>query len=477
MRFEQQVLALGLLAGLPGTAAALGLLWTGPYGAALQWTATAVLAAAWIGLAGLLVRRIRFPLNTVSNLLSGLREGDFSIRARGGREGDALGEVILEVNALVSLLREQRLGALEATALLRTVMAEIDVAILAFDQEERLRLVNRAGERLLGRPAERLLGLGAGKIGVQDLLQGDSHRNVSRSFPGGMGRWAIRRSGFRQGGLPHQMVAIADLSRTLREEERQAWQRLVRVLGHELNNSLAPIRSMANSLGKLLAAAPRPEDWESDMRDGLAMISSRAEALSRFMEAYSRLARLPPPRKGPVHVGACVRRAAELETRLPVAVDPGPDLTVPADCDQLDQLLINLVRNAADAALEAQESTSSQPEVRMGWARHGATLDLWVRDNGPGLESTANLFVPFFTTKPNGSGIGLALCRQIAEAHDGSLTLANRPDPPGCTAHVRLPLIESTAFVVGGDGGGDVDKAHAPPTPDSTSGPQLDKSS
>ena len=439
LRFEHRILALALLTGLPGTAYALWRVWSGTDGLIHSWGFTVALVAAWVGLAAVLVRHVRYPLKTVSNLLGGLREGDFSIHARGGRQGDALGEVILEVNELVTLLREQRLGALEATAMLRTVVAEIDVAILSFDQERILRLVNRAGERLLGRPQERLLGLGAAEAGVADLLEGDAQRTVSRGFPGGMGRWAIRRSTFRRQGLPHHLLVITDLSRTLREQERQAWQRLVRVLGHELNNSLTPIRSLAGSLEKLLAAVPRADDWEKDMREGLSVIGARAEALSRFMEAYSRLARLPRPRKQRVDVAGWVHRVTELESRLPVTVEPGPDLAVLADGDQLDQLLINLLRNAVDAALEAKEERATHPEVRLGWRSDGVDMEVWIQDNGPGLAGSANLFVPFHTTKPNGSGIGLALGRQIAEAHDGSLSLENRTDSSGCTARIRLP--------------------------------------
>jgi nitrogen fixation/metabolism regulation signal transduction histidine kinase len=341
---------------------------------------------------------------------------------------------MLEVNALGGTLREERLGALEATNLLRTAIAEINVAIFAFDGQQRLRLVNRAGERLLAQPAEQLLGRSAEELGLAECLQGEAARTLQMSFPGGLGRWGVRRSTFWERGLPHQLLVLSDLSRALREEERQAWQRLVRVLGHELNNSLAPIKSIAGSLESLLLRKPRPADLYEDMRRGLAVIAARAEALSRFMEAYARLARLPQPRLQPVEVAALMRRVAGLETRRGVTLVPGPDLTIQADGDQLEQLLINLVRNAVDAVLETGGG------VKVGWRRNGTYLEVWVEDEGPGLSNTANLFVPFFTTKPGGSGIGLVLSRQIAEAHGGSLTLENRQTGPGCEARLRLPL-------------------------------------
>jgi signal transduction histidine kinase len=254
------------------------------------------------------------------------------------------------------------------------------------------------------------------------------------SFPGAAGRWELRRSTFREGGLSHQLLVLSDLSRVLRQEEREAWQRLIRVLGHELNNSLTPIKSVAESLNHLAKRKEKPADWQEDLRRGLALIGTRAESLSRFLGGYTQLARLPPPRFASVEVGAWVRRVVSLETRLAVRVNPGPEIRIRADGDQLEQLLINLVRNAVDAALE------TGGEVRLGWTKNGTLLDVRVEDDGPGLSNTANLFVPFFTTKAGGSGIGLALSRQIAEAHGGSLTLENRRSGHGCEARLRLPL-------------------------------------
>jgi PAS domain S-box-containing protein len=313
-------------------------------------------------------------------------------------------------------------------------MEEIDVAVFTFDEEHRLRLVNRGGERLLGQPSERLLGRDARELALEEMLAGDADRTIDVSFPGGSGRWQLRRNTFRQGGRPHQLVVLSDLSKALRDEERLAWQRLIRVLGHEINNSLAPIKSIAGSLQMLAASARRDADWEDDLRQGLSVIASRSESLSRFMASYALLARLPSPNRAAVNVGDWVRRVAKLETRLRVAIEPGAPAVIQADGDQLDQLLINLVRNAADASLETDGS------VVVGWSRNGTLLDVWVRDEGLGLADTANLFVPFFTTKPQGSGIGLALSRQIAEAHGGTLTLENRRDGRGCEARLRIPL-------------------------------------
>lgn len=432
--FEGRIFIMVLAAGLPGSLVALVLLWTGDYTPKVQWTLTVIVLGVWLALSFSLRARTVFHLQTLSNLLSALREGDYSIRARGTQEGDAFNEVVVEVNALGETLREQRLGALEATTLLRKVMEEIEVAVFTFDGGHRLRLVNRAGERLLARPLEWLLGKGAGALGLEECLLGEPAQTRDIQFPGGGGRWGIRRGTFRQHGLPHHLVMLTDLSQPLREEERQAWQRLIRVMGHELNNSLTPIRSIAQSLESLLGQEVLPDDWRQDMGQGLRIISARTESLNRFMTAYAGLAKLPPPTLGPVSVGAWVRRVAGLETRTKVTVQDGPDLTLQADGDQLEQLLINLVRNAVDASLETGGGVS------LDWKKNGRYVEVLVDDEGPGLPNTKNLFVPFFTTKPGGSGIGLVLCRQIAEAHNGTLTLENHPEAPGCQARLRLPL-------------------------------------
>jgi two-component system, NtrC family, nitrogen regulation sensor histidine kinase NtrY len=432
--YERRVFRLALVGGLPAVVATIALLIHGHYSGKVQWTIGLVIIVTWLIVAALLRERVVRPLQTLSNLLGALREGDYSIRARGADRDDALGLAFLEANVLGETLRSQRLGAMEASTLLRTVMAEIDVAVYAFDDQQRLRLVNRAGARVLDQGSERLLGRTAEQLGLIDTLRGETPRAMDMTLPGARGRWEVRRSTFRQDGRPHTLLVLADLSKTLREEELKAWQRLVRVLSHEINNSLAPIKSLAASLQAILDRQPRPADANEDLRRGLNVIAGRAEALVRFMSSYARLARLPTPQRAPLDVAAWVRRVAALETRLPVQVAGGPPVAINADGDQLDQLLINLVRNAVDASLQ------THGRVTLGWARRNGMLEVRVEDEGPGIESGANLFVPFFTTKPEGSGIGLVLSRQIAEAHGGTVTVENRGDTPGCVASVRLPI-------------------------------------
>ena len=432
---DRRVFALALLVGLPGVAAAVLLLWMGAFAPRVQWTATGVLLVGWIGMSVALREQVERPLGTLANMLAALREGDFSIRARVTEGSDALSLAYQEVNALEGILRNQRLGAVEATETLRKVLEEIDVAVFAFDPEGTLRLANRAGERLLGQPADRLVGRTARELRLEEALGGIAPRTLEVTLPGGAGRWELRRSVVRQEGYPLQLIALSDLSRALREEERAAWKRIIRVLSHEINNSLAPIKSISGSLRSMLGREKLAGELGDDVERGLSVIAGRAEALGRFMASYATLARLPPPEPVEVRISSLVRRVADLETRLAVDVLGGQDLTLRADPDQLEQALINLVRNAVDATLE-----SGGAGVSIRWITRSGKLHLLVEDRGPGLADTGNLFVPFYTTKPGGSGIGLVLSRQIAEGHGGTLELENRSDGTGARARLVLPL-------------------------------------
>jgi len=434
LSYSRKIFLLILATGTPGLLAAFWFIWYTDWTVSTRLLVLCLLTGAAAGLASAAYESVVHPLRTLSSVVAALREGDFSIEARGARPDDPLGQVMEELNGLSENLREQRLNAIETSTLLRKVMEEINVAVFTFNDHQQLRLTNRAGERLLAQPMERLQGLKADELGLSECLKGESIRVQEMTFPSGTGRWGIRYSQFRQGGLPHSLLLVADLSLALREEERLAWQRLLRVLGHELNNSLAPIKSLSGSLATIFSKDPLPNDWKEDTQRGLQIIASRTAALSRFTEAYSRLARLPLPRMHPVSIGEAIHRIVELETRVPITVEPGPDFIIQADGDQLEQILINLIRNAADAALE------THGQVRVRWLRHSNRIEIQVEDEGIGLSNTSNLFVPFFTTKPGGSGIGLVISRQIAEAHQGNLTLENRKECSGCVARLYLPL-------------------------------------
>ena len=426
------MLLLAVLAGLPAAIALLALTWGRPYTFEVRWTLTTLVIAVWFGAAALARQMVTRTLYLSANLLGALREGDYSIRGIGAVPGSAVDLVMSEINALGDTLQRQRTEAVESTALLQSVMAAIDVAVFAFDTDEHLVLVNAAGERLLGARAATLLGSSAQQLRLSAYLTGEPERLIDRPFGPESGRLQLRRATFRRDGRPHHLLVFSDLSRALREEEQQAWQRIVRVLSHEINNSLTPIKSIAHSIRRMLGRAPDLPRAEQ-IHEGLTLIETRAGGLGRFLRSYAQLARLPKPQHRTFGLMETAKRVAELEERRAVTIRAASDLRVTADADQLEQLLINLVRNAVDATME------SGGHVWIDWQSADNTVQIVVEDEGPGLPDTTNLFVPFFTTKPSGSGIGLALSRQIAEAHGGSLTLENRTGARGCRAVLRLP--------------------------------------
>lgn len=373
-------------------------------------------------------RRAIRPLQTASNIVAAIRSGDTAQRSVFADPYDAFGNVLFEINALAEMLRAQRLHGAETDALLAKIVATTDIGIFTFDRADRLKLVNPAGARLLGAPPDALLGQIVPQLHA-DRIE-DFTEIVTREFPARSGRFELRQRRFREGGLDHRMVSITDLSHALREEERLAWHRLIRVLGHEVNNSLTPMKSVAATLRELVVRDPTPPDLDTELDHGLRLIGERADALGRFTLAYTSMARLPAPRKRETDLVRVLRRAAALEQSSTIRLDLPPQLPAMIDPDQVEQVLINLLRNAADACVETGGGIL---------VRADESIVVQIVDEGSGLAAVENLFVPFFTTKPQGCGIGLFVARQIAEAHGGSVTLANRNDRTGCVATLRLP--------------------------------------
>ena len=430
---EQAVVGLTLLGGLPAALALAWIVWGQNYSFEVRWTLAAVVLVVWASCAMAAYQMVTRVLYLAANLLGALHEGDYSIRGTGAKPGSAADLVMKEINSLGDTLQRQRSEAVESTALLTSVMGAIDVAVFAFDLNEMLVLANPAAERLLNKRAGEILGLDARALRLERYLSGDTPRLIEGAFGAAAGRLELRRSTFYRDGKPHQLLVFADLSRALREEQQLAWQRIVRVLSHEINNSLTPIKSIAHSIRRMISRIP-DVPRAAEIQDGLNLIETRSGALGRFLRQYAQLAKLPKPQERPIQILPLARRIAELENRLPIALGAEADIQLQADPDQLEQLLINIVRNAVDATLETDGT------VTIAWKPVDGFLELTVEDEGAGLPDTSNLFVPFFTTKPQGSGIGLALSRQIAEAHGGTLSLENRTPQRGCRATLRLPL-------------------------------------
>lgn len=429
--FERRVLLGGWLVALPALTGVVVLLLTGIPDRTLGWSLLLVIVLGTALIARWQHRRVVYPLYTLAGLLEALREGDYSLR---GVQGGVLGDAIYDINALADRLQKERLQFEDSARLLGKTLAALDSAVMVFDHEARLRLINPAAQRLLGGGRDNFIGRQASDLALDALLAAPAAHVTRHVFPGRSGRFDIRHAPLRTEGREGRLLVINDLGRVLREEERQAWQRLLRVLGHEVNNSLASIHSLSDTLSTLIAREPLADDWREDAQGGLQIIASRSAGLSRFLAGYSRLAALPAPQMRELELAELVHAVARLEQRLPVHIEPGPPLRVHADPDQLEQALINLLRNAVEA------SVVNAGHVVMRWRVESERVLIEILDDGPGLPGSDSLFVPFFTTKPGGSGIGLALVRQIAEAHEGGVTLSVRDDSPGTIAQFWLPL-------------------------------------
>jgi two-component system, NtrC family, nitrogen regulation sensor histidine kinase NtrY len=409
--------------------------------ATLQTITLLGLAIAWLFAISVLMEQIIRPLQTLANVVAALREDDFSFRARGGRRNDAMGDLALEINRLAGTLQGQRASALEAMALVERVMRSMQSPVLAFDPEGRLKLLNAAAEQVFGLRVQRSLGHSAAQLNLEQLLNVGDDEVISLGSGQQAVRCVVKKTSFRLRGIPHTLLVLSDVSAALREEERVAWERLIRVLGHEINNSLTPIKSIAGSLRGRLAALNGVSGDSADFERGLEVIENRSESLNRFLQAYRQLMGLPAPRLASVSLVALVQRVALLERRVDVIVSGTVDVLLQIDADHIEQALINLIRNAADATLSPDAIDRAEPRVEIAWDTIGAEVIIEIRDNGPGLTNASNLFVPFYTTKPGGTGIGLVLAQQIAQAHRGSVQLSNRTDgQTGCKADLRLPI-------------------------------------
>jgi len=440
LSFERRLRISLYLLGLPSLVLFWVLLWQHSVEFSVQCFLLLIFVAAWALAVSFLAEQITRPLQTLSNVVAALREDDYSFRARGGRRNDALGDLALEINALAAMLQSQRAGSLEAMALLERVMSSMQSPVLAFDTEGRLKLLNTAGERAFGLRGPTALGNSADVLRLTHLLNANDDDLLS--FDGGQqaARWVVKRSNFRLRGVPHTLLVLSDVSAALHEEERTAWKRLIRVLGHEINNSLTPIKSIAGSLRGRFTSLRTATIDSSDFESGLEVIENRAESLNRFLQAYRQLMGLPAPKLAQVSLATLIECVARLETRIDVAVVSTSDVVLTVDADQIQQALINLTRNAVEAALSSDSMKGEEPKVEIAWENTGREIAISILDNGAGLMNADNLFVPFYTTKPSGTGIGLVLAQQIAQAHKGSVRLENRTDGEnGCRAELRLP--------------------------------------
>lgn len=382
----------------------------------------------------LIHQKSSFQFRSLSNLLEAMLKGDYALRLRSDKPDGALDELVISINRLAEHLSQQRLVSVENQLLLNTVIEHIDVAILSVDENSQTHLLNPAAKKLLkanngderkivAEQIEALKEMAIGRSQVREL-----------SFAQHKGRFRIHCDEFRSSGLQHRLILITDIAHLLREEEDKAWQNLVRVLSHEINNSLTPIASISQTLLKMSQTQQGISQGDEDLTQGLKLISERSRDLQEFVNSYKKLNKLPAPNLQVHELTLVADKVANLFDDMNFIIIGQDPVALQIDAIQIEQVLINLVKNGIEASVDNQ-----QP-VTMNWIQSEEQCKILITDCGTGVRNPKNLFVPLYTTKPQGSGIGLALSRQIIESHNGQLTLVNRNNQQGCVAQVVLPI-------------------------------------
>lgn len=393
----------------------------------------AVLVLMWIFVvAGTVRREVLRHIRTLSNLVESTRTQDYSMKGAGARDPGELAELYQEINSLTENLKVGRQSEQELLNILEKVVSEINVAIVVFDARDDIRLVNQLAATLLQSSVDKLAGVNCADTVLAQLPVSDEPKLVDFRFPGAEGRWQIRQHYYRHEGRKSRMLFIADLKQVLSDEEIAAWQRLIRVISHEVNNSLTPITSLCQTLAGILAKSDSADD--ADVRIGLGVIAERAKGLQDFISVYARLARLPEPHRILFPAAALAKKLERIFAGRALEIVPFPNVSLFGDPVQLEHALINLIKNGLEA------NPGDAPPVQVSCELSDGQCEFRVADNGAGIGNPDNLFVPFYTTKAEGAGIGLILCRQIAGKHHGHVSLENRVGGPGAVARLVLPF-------------------------------------
>ena len=413
LSFELKLLLLALLASVPST---IGLIvFMLKAGVSVYLTAMIgiilFMVIAWC--IATIVGKTSFLFRTLSNLLEAMTNGDYSLRGKKQYTDSALGNLVAQINLLSETLAKQKLEVEQHQLLLAKVIKHIDVAIIAMDEKEQITLANPAAEKLLTQN--------------QSSGQTPDIEALKQS-----GKYNIVQDQFIENGKQNRLWFITDVRDLLRAEERKTWQNLIRVLSHEINNSLTPISSLSQTLQRLVNRSEDLSEEKPDIEDGLTLINERANSLKTFIDSYRNLSRLPEPKKQPTNIKLLLEKVINLFEQRTINLTCDNEIQFNLDPIQFEQLLINIIKNANEAM------PSTQGQIDIGSTSNNDTLTLTIKDQGPGINNPQNLFVPFYTTKAKGSGTGLVLSRQIIEAHGGDLVLKNREDETGCEVVISL---------------------------------------
>ncbi|QLE85802.1 PAS domain-containing protein [Shewanella sp. Scap07] len=378
-------------------------------------------------------------VRTLTSVVEALTCEDYSMRAKESSSCGVINELSQLINTLANTFAQQSLITKEKHILLNKVINQIDVAIIATDSRDNVTLMNPAAEKLFNRRVERMKGWPIRELGIPATTPEHNKQVLEFDLKEHKKKIYLHRDEYFENGIKQQLIFITDIQNLLREEERLAWQRLLRVLSHEINNSLAPIASISATLTRFTEAncANLPSELNSDLQNGLGVIQERANSLNEFIQSYQQLAKVPPPEKTLFNLEKLVQSITPLFDNIQLRTANGP-IDIYADEVQLKQVLVNLIKNA-------RESMASLPDgkVIICLHRHSSAIEIQVIDSGCGISNMDNIFVPFYTTKEKGTGIGLVLSRQLVVNNGGDLDIRNNDNGIGAQANIYFPTNQS----------------------------------
>lgn len=366
-----------------------------------------------------LYRRLTDPFYRLTSQVEAIRLEDYSLRMRSQFKKGIARDLCEEINSLSADLQRRKSRYDQHVFLIYQLIEQLDTPILVFDPKGRLSHANGAFSRWLKQPWRNIKGAPSTALGLTQTQAG-----WQLADPQQRSRWQLRNSHFHQSGGLFQLLILTNIEKELNQAEQNAWRRLIRVLSHEIRNSLTPIKSLAQSLAQL----PSQEDKSIQ---ALNVIKERSQSLQDFVERYATLSRQVVLNRENVTVDKLVAKIKGLNPSLNLQTSISLQY-VWADPALLEQVMINLVKNAEEAG------KAGQP-VRLTFALYDGQQRIRVIDQGRGIQNPENLFVPFYTTKKDGQGIGLAFCRNVIDQHGGRLTLTNNQNGPGACAEISLP--------------------------------------
>ena len=445
LSFENSLMTSVILAGIVPWLTLLLVFWLNDYPFALSALLLVLLMTNLLYFAWSARQKVKNQINTTANLLESIQSNDYTLRGHlperfeNGANGDTMANLTWQINQLSDSLSQQRLQAKESQMLLGKVVNNIDIAIFAVNNSNTISMANNAFLKMLGKSQDEetfVLGKTIEQLDITHLVNAENDTTIENPTNMTQGRFLVYCDTFVEQSEQHRLFLLKDASKLLRREESEAWQKLIRVISHEINNSLAPISSMSESLKSLV----HKEGRETDIEDGLEIIQTRSTSLIKLLRGYQSLAKLPPPVPKQEDLKWIIEKICLLHQKIAIEFKQTSEVLVNVDRSQIEQVLINLVKNANESQ-RAIHTENNLPAIEIEITTTSDEAIINIKDQGTGIRNVENIFTPFYTTKSKGSGVGLLVSRQIVEAHGGTLQLQNRQDKQGGIATITLPKI------------------------------------